>query len=186
MTGKKSEEKDELFQDVTLAKTVSEANVKPESPAASSGQEDQQAKPAPNESIEQWALVVDDSPTVLTVLTGILKSVNIGTHAHRSATSALKFIKDAPEAELKKITMVLSDFQMPEMTGLDFLREIRNDARLKHLPFVVISGIVERPLLAQFASLGVVGYVVKPFKAQAILDRIMQIEVARQKQAQGQ
>lgn len=186
MAENKTIKKDELFQDVTVAKTVSEPAAQPAvRPVAPSAPAASASSAVSEEPIEEWAVVVDDSPTVLVVLTGILKSLNIGVHSFRSPLKALQFMREAPEKDFNKISMVLSDFQMPDMNGLEFLHVIRSEAKLKHLPFVVVSGIVEKALLAQFASLGVTGYVVKPFKAQAIIDRIMQVNIARQKKIQS-
>lgn len=186
MTSGKTSQSDELFQDVTVAK-VAEASGEPTARVATvtdiSDSKDSSKQAV--EAAEDWAVVVDDSPTVLTVVTGILKGLNMGAHVFRSAGAALKFLNEASEEDLKKITLVISDFQMPEMNGVEFLKEIRGAERLKHLPFVVVSGVIDKLVLSQFVALGVSGYVVKPFKAQVIIDRIMQITVARQK-AQGQ
>ncbi len=133
------------------------------------------------EEAEDWAIVVDDSLASSNVVCGILKSVGIGSHSFRSATSALQYLRQASEAEFAKIMVVFSDLQMPGMNGLEFLTELRNEPRTKNLPFVVISGHIEKQTLPKFAALKIDGYIIKPFKSQSIIDRITHLNTIKGK-----
>ena len=130
---------------------------------------------------EDWAVVVDDSLASSNVVSGILKSVGLGSHCFRSATSALQYLRQASDAEFAKIMVVFSDLQMPGMNGHEFLTELRKEARTKDLPFVVISGYIDKQTLPKFAALKIDGYIVKPFRSQSIIDRITHLNTLRGK-----
>ncbi len=134
------------------------------------------------EDIADWAVVVDDSSTSVNVIAGVLKGLNLGIHTFRSASAALKYLREMPDDDFNKIAVVFSDMDMPNMNGLEFLTEIRKEPRLKNMHFVIISGQVDRSTLTQFALMKIDGYIVKPFKAQSIIDRVTHALTARQKE----
>lgn len=135
------------------------------------------------EDIEDWAIVVDDSPTSLTVVAGILKSLNLGVHTFRNPVAALKFLKDANPKDVAKILMVFSDLEMPEMDGIDFMRELRKSPQTEKLPFILVSGSIERKYIARLSANRPDGIVIKPFSSKLIVDQVMKALVARQKHA---
>lgn len=153
------------------------------------GQEEQWALIAKNvsksaaasEDIEDWAIVVDDSPTSIKVLATTLKSLNLGVHAFRDAPSALTFLKDASEKVIGKVLIVFSDLEMPGMDGVEFLCQLRNSARTEKVPFVLVSGAIERKALSRMTAFRPDGIVVKPFDGKLIVDHVMKALIARQK-----
>ncbi|WP_130911974.1 response regulator, partial [Pseudomonas sp. Sample_9] len=64
---------------------------------------------------------------------------------------------------------------MPGMTGIDLLRHVRADEKLKHLPVLMVTAEAKREQIIEAAQAGVNGYVVKPFTAQALKDKIEKI-----------
>ncbi|MDY0207115.1 MAG: response regulator, partial [Pseudomonas sp.] len=72
---------------------------------------------------------------------------------------------------------LVTDWNMPIMSGLDLLREVRADANLKHLPVLMVTAEAKRDQIIAAAQAGVNGYVVKPFTAQALKDKIEKIFV---------
>lgn len=130
---------------------------------------------------ESWALVVDDSLTSANVVAGILKSVGIGSYTFRSAPAAYKFLQDSNDSDFRKIIGVFSDIEMPEMNGLELLVKMRSDARTRDLPFVVVSGHIDKTQLPKFASLKIDGFILKPFKSQSIIDRVNHLRTAAAK-----
>ena len=64
---------------------------------------------------------------------------------------------------------------MPGMTGIDLLRHVRADERLKHLPVLMVTAEAKREQIIEAAQAGVNGYVVKPFTAQALKEKIEKI-----------
>ncbi|KPW93401.1 Chemotaxis protein CheY [compost metagenome] len=64
---------------------------------------------------------------------------------------------------------------MPGMTGIDLLRHVRADEKLKHLPVLMVTAEAKREQIIEAAQAGVNGYVVKPFTAQALKEKIEKI-----------
>jgi two-component system chemotaxis response regulator CheY len=105
-------------------------------------------------------LVVDDDPTAVLFCSKLLNRIgfsDIGT-----AFNGLEAFMKMKE---RKYAAVISDWNMPEMTGLDLVRRIRADDQLKRTPFLMTSvdGAVERARLARQA--GVNAFILKPFNA---------------------
>ena len=70
---------------------------------------------------------------------------------------------------------VVSDWNMPNMTGIDLLRAIRADARLKHLPVLMVTAEAKRENIIEAAQAGASGYVVKPFTAGTLDEKLKKI-----------
>lgn len=64
---------------------------------------------------------------------------------------------------------------MPNMTGIDFLRKVRADARFKDTPFLLITAEAKRSQIFEAAEAGVNGYIVKPFTAATLNEKIQKI-----------
>lgn len=100
-------------------------------------------------------LVVDDSPIMLKTIREQLREfydVVIVT----SGKLALKYLKD------NRVDMMLLDYDMPEMSGLDVLKTMKADAGTKGIPVVFLTGVSERAKIAQALALGPQGYLLKP------------------------
>jgi two-component system chemotaxis response regulator CheY len=182
-------ESDELFKDIVIENTSqteprvpAPAHEAPEVTATglTTGEVKTNSEASTGEP-EDWAVVVDDSLASSNIVCGILKSVGLGSHNFRSATSALQYLRQASEADFSKIMVVFSDLQMPGMNGLEFLTELRREPRTKNLPFVVISGHIDKQTLPKFAPLKIDGYIIKPFKSQSIIDRITHLNTVKGK-----
>lgn len=74
-----------------------------------------------------------------------------------------------------KVDMVISDWNMPEVPGVELLRRVRDDARLRDIPFVMITAEVSESKIVQAAETEVDGYLIKPFIARALEDKIQTI-----------
>jgi two-component system, chemotaxis family, chemotaxis protein CheY len=115
-------------------------------------------------------LVADDEAIALTVVTQLLK--RIGFEDIDAAPNGLAARAMMVE---KKYGLVISDWNMPEMNGLDLLRVVRADDRLKKMPFMMtsIDGSLERVKIARLS--GVSAFLLKPFdemKLRAKLDEV--------------
>ena len=70
------------------------------------------------------------------------------------------------------VTLVLSDWNMPECSGLDLLKKIRGDEKLKWLPFIMITAESEKNQIVEAIKAGVSNYIVKPFSADQLKSKL--------------
>lgn len=70
------------------------------------------------------------------------------------------------------IGLIISDWNMPNCTGLDFLKRVRADARYKHLPFMLVTAESEKQQIMDAIKSGCSGYVIKPFTQDTLRDRL--------------
>ncbi len=115
-------------------------------------------------------LVVDDMSTMRLIVKTVLKQVGY---------TDIKTAENGEEA-LKKLRMggfglVVSDWQMPVMTGLDMLKAIRADPELKHLPVLMVTAEAEKENIIEVVQAGVNNYVVKPFTAEALQKKLTKV-----------
>ncbi len=122
-------------------------------------------------------LVVDDFPTMRRIVKTLLKQNGFNNFIE-AEDGALGY------ATLQKedgIGMVVSDWNMPNMTGLEFLKAVRADARFKHLPFLMVTAEAEKENIIEAVKAGVSNYIVKPFTAQTLKEKLLKIEQMNKK-----
>lgn len=115
-------------------------------------------------------LVVDDFATMRRILKNILKQLGFTNITEADdGTSALE--------ELKKnsFDLIISDWNMPKMTGLELLKRVRSDDALKEIPFLMVTAEAQKQNVIEAVQAGVSNYVVKPFTAEAISDKLHKI-----------
>ncbi len=115
-------------------------------------------------------LIVDDYQTMLRILANLLKQLNF---------SNIEDAKDGAEAleklRAEKFDMVISDWNMEPMTGIELLREVRGDETLKHLPFIMITAESKSENVVAAKEAGVSNYIVKPFNAETLKGKIVSV-----------
>jgi two-component system, chemotaxis family, chemotaxis protein CheY len=115
-------------------------------------------------------LVVDDFATMRRIMKNILKQIGFTNIIEADdGTTAL--------AELQKtsVDLIISDWNMPKMTGLDLLKAVRSNDNLKDLPFLMVTAEAQKQNVIDAVQAGVSNYVVKPFTAEAISDKLKKI-----------
>ena len=110
-------------------------------------------------------LVVDDSVSVRKALERILSTRKLEVIATGSAEEALKTLDQAP-------ALVIADVVMPGIDGFELCQKIKADARYRHLPVLLISGIVNREVTQQAHNVGATGIVKKPFTPEDLFPKI--------------
>jgi two-component system chemotaxis response regulator CheY len=116
-------------------------------------------------------LVVDDDAMVRNVVIEYLKSFGMTNITEaRSGTQAVKLLND-PKF---RVALVLSDWEMPEVSGLALLKSARRNPKRKGIAFIMITSqrSMERFKISQAAQWGVDAYLVKPFRADLLKERI--------------
>ena len=110
-------------------------------------------------------LVVDDMSSMRTILKALLK--NMGIEKVFEAADGLMALEILRSRE---VDVILSDWNMPRMTGIELLRQVRSDAILKEIPFVMISAEATGENIARAIQLQVSQYLIKPITA-ALLEQ---------------
>lgn len=121
-------------------------------------------------------LVVDDFSTMRRIVRNLLKEVGI-TNVDEAEDGQIALQKLRSE----EFNFVVSDWNMPNMTGIQLLREIRADANLKHLPVLMVTAEAKKENIVEAAQAGASGYVVKPFTAATLDEKLQKIFQQMQK-----
>ncbi len=115
-------------------------------------------------------LIVDDYKTMLRIIRNLLKQIEFNNVEEAS---------DGGEALAKlrsgSFGLVISDWNMAPMTGLQLLQEVRADARLKATPFIMITAESKTENVVAAKQAGVSNYIVKPFNAETLREKIEKV-----------
>jgi len=121
-------------------------------------------------------LVVDDFSTMRRIVRNLLKELGFSNvYEAEDGVDALRKLR------AETFDFVVSDWNMPNMTGIDLLREIRKDGALKHLPVLMVTAEAKKENIIEAAQAGASGYVVKPFTAITLDEKLKKIFLTMQK-----
>lgn len=112
-------------------------------------------------------LIVDDYRTMLRIIRNLLTQLGF-EHVEEATDGAGALAK----LRAGRFGLVISDWNMEPMSGLELLREMRADPALKDLPFIMVTADRKPAKVAEAERSGVSGYIVKPFNAEALRSRI--------------
>jgi len=115
-------------------------------------------------------LVVDDASAMRRIVRGLLKE--LGFKHIREAENGQVALQ---ELKKKKADFVVSDWNMPVMTGIDLLRAIRADESLKSIPVLMVTAEAKQDNIIAAVQAGVNNYIVKPFNAQTLQEKLNKI-----------
>lgn len=115
-------------------------------------------------------LIVDDFATMRRILKNILKQLGFKNLVEADdGTSAWEIL------EGQSIDLIISDWNMPKMTGLELLKKVRASDTHKGTPFLMVTAEAQKQNVIEAVQAGVSNYVVKPFTAEAISDKLEKI-----------
>lgn len=115
-------------------------------------------------------LVVDDFSTMRRIVRNLLKELGFANvQEAEDGVDALNKLRGGG------FDFVVSDWNMPNMTGIDLLKNIRKDPTLKHLPVLMVTAEAKRENIIEAAQAGASGYVVKPFTAATLDEKLKKI-----------
>ena len=115
-------------------------------------------------------LVVDDFSTMRRIIKNFLTDLG-----YSNVTEADDGKTALPVLKAGGVDFLITDWNMPGMPGLDLLKEVRNDPATKKLPVLMVTAEAKREQIVEAAQAGVNGYVVKPFTAQTLKEKIDKI-----------
>ena len=115
-------------------------------------------------------LIVDDFSTMRRIVKNLLNDLGFHNTAEADdGSTALIELKKAP------YDLVVTDWNMPGMPGIDLLKAIRADASLAKIPVLMVTAEAKREQIIEAAQAGVNGYVIKPFTAVTLKEKIDKI-----------
>jgi two-component system chemotaxis response regulator CheY len=115
-------------------------------------------------------LVVDDFSTMRRIIKNLLKDLGFANIQEADdGNTALPMLQQGD------FDFVVTDWNMPGMQGIDLLRAIRADDKLKHLPVLMVTAEAKKEQIVAAAQAGVNGYVVKPFTAATLKEKLDKI-----------
>ncbi|MBI5626126.1 MAG: chemotaxis response regulator CheY [Nitrosomonadales bacterium] len=115
-------------------------------------------------------LVVDDFSTMRRIVRNLLKELGfVHVQEAEDGVEALKMLRN------DTFDFIVSDWNMPNMTGIELLRSIRADDKLKHLPLLMVTAEAKKENIIAAAQAGASGYIVKPFTAATLDEKLKKI-----------
>jgi two-component system chemotaxis response regulator CheY len=116
-------------------------------------------------------LVVDDFPTMRRIVKTLMRQNGYTNFVEaEDGVQAMKILNTEQDIEF-----IVSDWNMPNMTGLELLKTVRSDPKFKHLPFLMVTAEAEKENIIEAVKCGVSNYVVKPFTGVTLQEKITKI-----------
>ncbi len=116
-------------------------------------------------------LIVDDYKTMLRIIRNLLRQ--LGFNNIEEATDGSMALQKLRQSS--NFGLVISDWNMEPMTGLQLLREVRADAKLKHIPFIMVTAESKSENVLAAKQAGVSNYIVKPFNAETLKGKMVSV-----------
>ena len=115
-------------------------------------------------------LIVDDFSTMRRIIKNLLRDLGFTNTAEADdGQTALPMLQNG------KFDFLVTDWNMPGMQGIDLLKNVRSDPNLKDLPVLMVTAESKRDQIVEAAQAGVNGYIVKPFTAATLKEKIDKI-----------
>ncbi|HLC26147.1 MAG TPA: chemotaxis response regulator CheY [bacterium] len=115
-------------------------------------------------------LIVDDFSTMRRIVKNLLRQLGFNNIQEADdGTTALEQLKTDP------VDLIISDWNMPKMTGLDLLKAIRGDDKLKKIPVLMVTAEARKENIVEAVQAGVNNYIVKPFTAETLKEKMEKV-----------
>ncbi|MCG8639896.1 MAG: response regulator [Desulfobacterales bacterium] len=124
-------------------------------------------------------LLVDDKASVRTAMVNILLSLGFDdvTHAVDGEDAWEKLKQTMYGKTVQPFELVISDLEMPKMSGMELLRAVRLEPETRHTPFIMATTVTEKEVIIETMRLGVQAYIIKPFDRQTVEFKLKQAGV---------
>jgi len=119
-------------------------------------------------------LTVDDFPTMRRIVKNLLKQLGFeNIDEAENGEDALKKLRSA------EYGLVVSDWNMPVMEGIELLKNVRSDPQLKDIPFLMVTAEAEKEKVIEAIKAGVDNYIIKPFTGEVLKEKLEKIDQKR-------
>lgn len=123
-------------------------------------------------------LVVDDFATMRKIVKNVLKQIDITNVTEaENGKMALDILRSDPA----DFELIVSDWIMPEMTGIDFLKACKADETIRAIPFVMVTAEAQKDSVLEAIKAGVDNYIVKPFTPDKLQETIQKARAKAQR-----
>jgi CheY-like chemotaxis protein len=123
--------------------------------------------------IKPVIVIAEDSPPNRKILAHLVSKLGFEVAQFENGQQAWSELSKSDLQE--KVGAILSDMMMPGMDGLQLLRNVRENAKLRKTPFVLVTAISERDYVTKAQELGVNGYLLKPITFQHVRDKLKEL-----------
>ena len=118
-------------------------------------------------NLNMKVLIVDDFATMRRIVRNVLRQIGFTNMVEAdNGKAALKILKK------ENIDLILCDWNMPEMPGIDLLKTLRSENELKSIPFVMVTAEAQKDNIIEAVKAGVNSYIVKPFTAETVSEKL--------------
>jgi len=115
-------------------------------------------------------LVVDDFSTMRRIVRNILRELGFKNIMEaENGAAAVTVLKN------HEVDLIISDWNMPEMTGLELLKWVRGNARTKDLPFLMVTAEAQKENIVEAVKAKVSNYIIKPFTAATLQEKLQKM-----------
>jgi two-component system chemotaxis response regulator CheY len=119
---------------------------------------------------DMTVLVVDDFATMRRIIRNILRDLEFKKILEaEDGTAAVDILKT------QKVDLIISDWNMPKMTGLELLKWVRSNEDTKDIPFLMVTAEAQKENVIEAVKAKVSNYIVKPFTAQTLAEKLEKI-----------
>ena len=124
-------------------------------------------------------LLVDDKDTIRSAMKDILLKLGFKdiTEADDGKDAWEKITAGIVRKKPIKFDLIVSDMEMPKMTGLELLRKVRNSSDFKNICFVMASTVTSKSIILETMNLGIQAYILKPFDESSVKLKLIQAGV---------
>ena len=119
-------------------------------------------------------LVVDDNAVSIRLIEVIAGRLGYDCAHASNAADALAWLERTSSVE-----MIITDQQMPGMTGLEFCETVHQQVRFRHLPFILCTGVPDRSMIEEAMRIGIKHFIVKPITPKVVMEKIALVESER-------
>lgn len=120
-------------------------------------------------------LIVDDMMTMRKIVINGLKKLGLKNFLEADDGATAWPILDSAAASGEAIDLIVSDWNMPKMKGIDLLKKVRADDRMKDTPFLMVTAEAEKSAVVMAVQEKVSNYIVKPFTPDALEEKLKQV-----------